>query len=479
MIDRIDRDRPAGLDTVTRTVILLEVCMRGTARALAVTTTAALALGLTACGTGGSADGRPVEQAVPEAGERTKKPEKPAGPVTLKYWTSSLPEAALTRAITAFERANPGIEVELRTFGEADYRERLPEALAGDEALDVVGLPIPTMTRSVANRLRPVDEWKDKVSGGWVDELDENAVKQTEKAAKGGTLYSVPMGSSGGAVMYYNVNLLSELGLSFPETAADLESVVMRVKKEIPGLQPVVFSGEPRKQEELLFTIAGQTHPTLSDDLLTGGKPWNGPEMVSALTAYGSLFDRGVLAKSALTLKGDRPAELFRSGKALFLVDGSGRSPMLSASYRETAKVSVKKVGAGPFPTILPGAEHAVRSTAEVGLAVPKSSKHVAEAATLIEFLTAGDGVAEWAGDLALVPAREDFRMESSVFATSEGKDGYAAIQELVRDGGSLNVPDEAFLERAEGDAILDVAHGRTTARKAADLLQKEWSRGQ
>ncbi|MGJ6965463.1 ABC transporter substrate-binding protein [Streptosporangium sp. G11] len=455
--------------------------MRGTARAFAVST-AALTLGLTACSAGGPADGRTVEQTVPKAGESTKKPEKtkkPAGPVTLKYWTSSPPEAALRRAITAFERANPGIEVELRTFAEADYRKRLPKALDGDEALDVVGLPIPAMTRTVANRLRPVDEWKDNVSGGWVEELDEGAVKQTKKAAKNGTLYSVPMGSSGGAVMYYNAALLSELGLSFPKRAADLESIVMRVKKEIPDLQPIVFSGEPRRQEELLFTIAGQTHPTLSDDLLAGDKPWNGPEMVSALTAYRSLFDRGVLAKSALTLKGDRPAELFRSGKALFLVDGSGQSSMLSESYRKTAEISVKKIGAGPFPTVLPNAKPAVRSTAEVGLAVPKSSKHVAEAATLVHFLTAGDGVSSWAGDLTLVPARGDFRMESSVFATTEGKDGYAAIQELIRNGGSLNVPDEAFLERAEGDAILDVAHGRTTAKKAADLLQKEWSRGQ
>ncbi|MGS2647499.1 extracellular solute-binding protein [Streptosporangium sp. LJ11] len=468
----------AGLNTVTRTVILLEVCMRGTARAFAMTT-AALALGLTACSAGGPVDGRPVAQSVPKAGEETGKPGKPAGPVTLKYWTFAPPAAALKRAITAFERANPGIEVELRTFDEADYRKRLPKALDGDEALDVVGVQVPTMTRAIADRLRPVDDWKDKVSGGWVEELDESAVEQTRKAAKNGELYSVPMGSSGGAVMYYNANLLFELGESFPETAADLESIVMRVKKEIPGLRPVVFSGEPRRQEELLFTIAGQTQPTLSDDLLAGDKPWNGPETVSALTAYRSLFDRGVLARSALTLEGDRPAELFRAGKALFLVDGSDRSPMLSASYRETTKASVKKVGAGPFPTILPGAEPAVRSTVEVGLAVPRSSKHVAEAATLIEFLTAGEGVSGWAGDLTMVPSREDFRMNSSAFATPEGKDGYAAIQDLIRDGGSLNVPDEVFLERAEGDVILDVAHGRTTAKKAADRLQKEWARGQ
>ncbi|MER5620745.1 extracellular solute-binding protein [Streptosporangium sp. NPDC002544] len=452
--------------------------MRGTARVFAMT--AALVLGLTACGAGGAAEGgKPAEQSVSKPTEKpTEKPaEKPAGPVTLKYWTFSPPEAGLKAALAAFEEANPGIKVDLRTFGEADYRKRLPKALDGGEALDVVGIHIPTMTGAVKNRLRPVADWKDEVSGDLLGELDPVAVKQTEQVTKDGTLYSVPMGSTAGAVMYYDAALLSELGESFPKTVADLESIVMRVRKEIPDLQPIVFSGEPRRQEELLFTIAGQTDPTLSDDLLAGGKSWKSAEMVSALTAYGAMFDRGMLARSTLALRGDGPAELFRSGKALFLVDGSGQSSMLATSYRRTGKFSVKKIGAGPFPTVLPGARPAVRSTAEVGLAVPRKSGHVAEAATLIEFLTVGDGVSSWAGDLTMAPAAADFKVESSVFATPEGKDGYAALQELIRGGGSLNVPDEVFLERAEGDVILDVAHGRITPEKAAARLQEEWSR--
>lgn len=469
--------RLAGLNTVTRTVILLEVCMRGTSRVFALT--AALALGLTACGVGGAAEGgKPVEQSVSKP---TEKPaEKPAGPVTLKYWTFSPPEAGLKAALAAFEEANPGIKVELRTFDEVGYHKRLSKALdddRADRALDVVGIHIPTMTGAVKDRLRPVADWKDKVGGDLLGELDPAVVKQTEQAAKDGRLYSVPMGSTAGAVMYYDAALLSELGESFPTTIADLESIVMRVRKEIPDLQPIVFSGEPRPQEELLFTIAGQTHPTLSDDLLAGRKSWKSAEMVSALTAYESMFDRGVLARSMLALRGDGPAELFRSGKALFLVDGSAQSSMLSTSYRKTGRVSVKRIGAGPFPTVLPNARPAARSTAEVGLAVPRNSRYVAEAATLIEFLTVGDGVSSWAGDLTMAPAAADFKVESSVFATQEGKDGYAALQELIRGGGSLNVPDEVFLERAEGDVILDVARGRLTPEKAADRLQEEWSR--
>ena len=121
--------------------------------------------------------------------------------------------------------------------------------------LDVVGVQVPTMTNAVRDRLLPVAEW-DNFSEDWREKLGETAVGQAEKAAEDGKLYSVPMGSSGGTVMYYNAALLSELGASFPETVADLESIVTKAK-ELQNLQPIVFSGEPRQQEDLLFTIAG------------------------------------------------------------------------------------------------------------------------------------------------------------------------------------------------------------------------------
>ena len=66
------------------------------------------------------------------------------------------------------------------------------------------------------------------------------------------------------------------------------------------------------------------------------------------------------------------PAKLFGSGKALFLVDDSGQSPLLSDSYRKDNKVSLTDVGAGAFPVLLPDGKPAVRSLAEEGLGTPR-----------------------------------------------------------------------------------------------------------
>ncbi|GAA2844540.1 sugar ABC transporter substrate-binding protein [Streptosporangium fragile] len=444
--------------------------MRGTARALAAAV-AALTLGLVAaCSGAGDGQGgdKPVGQARSPEGRKT---------VTLKYWTSFPAETTLEKALAAFEQKNPGIEVELDVFDEAEYRKRLPEALKDGEEIDVVGLPAPETADTVKDRLRPVSDWEKALPGGWRSRLDERVIGQATEATGDGTLYSVPMGSTGGVVMYVNAALLSELAEDLPERAADLESIVTRVKKELPDVRPIVFSGEPRRLEEILFTLSGQTDPSLAGDVLAGRKPWNSPALVSALTDYASLFARGVIDKSVLDLKGDGPVELFGQGRALFLVDDSAQARLLSADYRKTAGISLDDVGAGAFPVLRPGGKPVARGLA-AGLAVPTSSKHVEEAAKLVEFLAMGDGVRTWSADLTMVPALKDFQTDPAALTTDAAKDGYARIRELVGTGGPARHSTEAFLDEVEGGVIGDLVRGRTTPKNAADKLDKEWAGG-
>ncbi|NUR84367.1 MAG: extracellular solute-binding protein [Nonomuraea sp.] len=437
--------------------------MRGAAHIIAA---AGLALALTACGDSGGVGGRPAA---------SQAPQQSGGSVTLKYWTWFPPEATLKATITAFEQANPGIKVELREFEAADYQKQLPLALNGGEALDVVGVQISALTNTVKDQLRPVSEWEAGLGAGWRDRLDPTMVAQTEKIAKDGTLYSVPMGSIGSAIMYSNAAMLKELGADFPKTVDDLAAIAKKVR---PGVQPVVFSGEPYWQEEMLFTISGQTSPTLSDDVFAKRKPWNAPELVGALGDYRSLFERGVVDRSVLSLKGARPAELFGSGKALFLVDGSWQSTMLSAAYRKDNKLALTDVGAGPFPVVRQGGKPAARGLAEGGLAIPKSSTHADQAAKLIRFMTLGDGVKTWSKDLVLVPSLKGFQVDSSVLTTDAAASGYRAVQDVISAGGSARDSNQAFLNQVEGNAILDVLRGQATPQQAADRLQKEFSSG-
>jgi raffinose/stachyose/melibiose transport system substrate-binding protein len=441
--------------------------MRGPSRALGAAA-AVLALGFTAaCGDSGGVGGA----------EAAKQDKATAGEtVTLNYWTWFPPEATLKEAISAFEKANPNIKINLREFESADYQKQLPLALNGGQSLDLVGVQISAMTNTVREQLRPVADWQDELPAGWRSDLNTTMVTQTEKAAKDGKLYSVPLGSIGSSVMLSNAAMLKELGIPFPKTADELKAAVDKIKKEKPGVTPVVFTGEPWWQEEMLFTIAGQTSPSLSDDILAGRKKWNDPALVKALTDYKSLFDKGIISKSVLSLKGTRPAEQFTSGKAAFLVDGSWQSSMLSASYRKANKIGLTDVGAGAFPVVESGGSPAARGYAEGGLAIPKTSKHVAEAAKFVSFMAVGAGVDVWSKDLVLVPAKNGFKPDESVLTSQAARDGYAAVAAVVAGAGSARNSNQSFLNQVEGNAILDVLRGQSTPQAAADKMQKEWA---
>ncbi|MEV4515583.1 extracellular solute-binding protein [Dactylosporangium sp. NPDC049525] len=424
--------------------------------------------GPAACGdSGGVGGGKDAEQATDDG-----------QPVTLKYWTWFPPEATVREAIAGFEKDHPTIKIDLRIFEAADYQKQLPLALNGGEELDVVGVQVSAMTNSVREQLRPVSEWEKNLPAGWRDKLAAGPVRQTEKIATDGKLYSIPMGSLGSAVMLYNAAMLSQLGIAVPTTADELATAAAKVRAAKPDVTPVVFSGEPYWQEEMLFTVAGQTNPTLSDDVFASRKPWNSPEMVAALGQYKSLFDKGIVGTDVLSLKGNRPAELFTGGKAAFYVDGTWQSSLLSQASRKANKIDLADVGAAAFPVVAAGGKPAVRSYAEGGLAIPKTSKHAAQAAKFVEYMTMGKGVDIWGKDLVLVPTSKSYHADSSVLASQAARDGYAAVTVLINSAGSARDSNQGFLNQVEGNAILDVLRGQSTAQAAADKLQSEWTSG-
>ncbi|MEV6865527.1 extracellular solute-binding protein [Streptosporangium subroseum] len=437
---------------------------------LAAVAAAALTLTITAaCGDSGGVGGdKAADQKSAKAGET----------VTLNYWTWFPAEATLKTAIAGFEAENPNIKIQLRSFEAADYQKQLPLALNGAEKLDVVGVQIDAMTNSVREKLHPVADWESHLPAGWRDKLNKTMVDQAAAAAKDGKLYDIPMGSIGSAVMYTNNKILSELGLSTPKTVADLKTVVDKVKANKKGVTPVVFSGEGYWQEEMLFSFAGQTDPTLSVDLQSGKRAWNDPAVVKALTTYKSLFDQGLFDKSVLSLKGTRPNELFASGKAAIYFDGSWSSSMLSDSARKAGKIPLTDVGGGAIPVVDPAGKPAARAFAEGGLGIPLSSEHMAEAGKFIQYMTLGNGVTSWSKDLVLVPSLNGFQLDSSVLTTDAAKQGYADITAVVGAAGSGRNSNQAFLNQVEGNVILDVLRGQLDPQKAADRLNKEWTSG-
>lgn len=416
---------------------------------------------LVSCGSSGTVGGSESAEQVTD------------GEITLSYWTWFPPQATLETVIAAFEDENPNITVELRTFEAAEYQKQLPLALSGGEAIDVVGVQVSAMTAQVQDYVLPVDEW----AGDWLSKVNQPMRDQTAAKATDGVLYSVPMGSIGSPLMYYNAALLDELGLTVPGTATEWKAAVDAIAAAKPGVTPVVFSGEPWWQEEMFFGVAEQQSPGLSDDIFFGDGAWDQPAVIEGLKAYKSLFDDGIVSTDVLSLLGARPSEMFAAGEAAFYVDGSWQTSLLSPEYRESNGINVEDVGVAPLPLVDGGAP-SVRALAEGGLAIPASSTHQKAAATFIEFMTVGGGTEIWGKDLILVPSLEGYELPDGVLESAAAIDGFSVAAEVIAAPTSRRDGQQDFLNQIEGNAILDVLRGTMSAEDAAAKMQAEWTSG-
>jgi raffinose/stachyose/melibiose transport system substrate-binding protein len=340
---------------------------------------------------------------------------------------------------------------------------------------------IAAMTNTVDKNLRPVSQWESYLPADWQSKINSTMLTQTQDAASDSTLYELPMGSIGDPVMYSNQALLAKAGITAePTTGAELAADVKKIKAAEPGIEPVTFSGEGWFQEDILFALLNQINPHLSDEVYQGKVAWNSPQMIKALTEYQNMFSAGTLDTGVLSQVEADADDAFNSGKAAFLVEGSWDSSVLSASYRKANGINISDVGGGAFPAVMPGGSPAVRTYAEGGLAIPKDSKHVAQAAKFIQFMTLqGQGESTWAPDLVLVPSLNGYTVPSSVLTSPAARSGYAAIQKLIGDDVSgRGVYTTNFTSNVLDPSLANVARGHTTPKAEAAALQSAWVSG-
>jgi raffinose/stachyose/melibiose transport system substrate-binding protein len=153
---------------------------------------------------------------------------------------------------------------------------------------------------------------------------------------------------------------------------------------------------------------------------------------------------------------------------------------VLSSAYRKANGIDVADVGAGYFPVSVAGGAPAARTYAEGGLAIPKTSTHVAEAAKFIQFMTLSQqGVSTWAPDLVLVPSLTGYTLPSSVLTSSAAQSGYQTITQTIDAGGSgRGEYSTNFTSSVLDNSLLQVARGQVAPQAEAASLQAAWTSG-
>lgn len=297
------------------------------------------------------------------------------GKVHVRYLSSPDVGGFSKVIIERFEKANPGIKVDMiEGPSSGDARENMYSTafMAKDDSYDLAYVDVAWLPKFAAQ--------------GWLRPIDDLLTPQ--KAAVflpgdlagsryGGKLYRVPTQSDGG-MLYYRKDLLAAKGLPVPRTWEELARAALAL--QTPERAGFVFQG---KQYEGLVCAFLELVWGFGGDLLdsSGAVLVDEPRAVAALEALvDGIYGRGFIPRAVLTYQEEEARNVFQEGRAVFMRNWPyAWNLMQKEGSPVRGKVGIVPMVAGPGG----------RSAAALGgwgFAVSAFSRHPQEAFRVAEF---------------------------------------------------------------------------------------------
>ncbi len=350
--------------------------------ALAILVASVVAVG---CTPGGS-----VSQATaPPAPAVTGVPD--TGPITLTVWDQESGQVSKVwdQLNAEFEQKYPNVTIKRvnRDFGE--LKTLLALAMSGPHGPDVVeaNQGWPDMGHLVkAGLLLPLDNYAQAY--GWTSRVSPNVLRVSSWSPDGkefgtGSLYGyTTMGEIVG--VYYNKQILSELGLTVPTTFGEFEQDLDAAKQA--GQTPIQFANNdafPGIHE--FATIQDQIAPTsYLTDLIFGTQrdqlSFDTPENTQAATTLQDWTNKGYFTPGFGGAGYDDSVSNFANGEGLFMITGNWIVANLGADNTN--------FGFFPLPPADPGDPPVATGGAGFPLAIAAGSEQPDAAAAYIDWMT-------------------------------------------------------------------------------------------
>jgi len=240
--------------------------------------------------------------------------------------------------------------------------------------------------------------------------------------------------------LYIRKDLLSKAGMEPPKTWDDFVKVAKGLNS--PTVYGYLFGGSPSQLNQLdwlQLMIEGRGGKVLDDKgrAVFDSKP--GIDTFKFIKAC--VFDNKIVPNNAITLRYDDVTDLFASGRAGMILEGSHRySKITSALKSENVLI-----------TLIPGvdAENPSPSTISTwDLAIPKGSKSPEEAWEFIKFFTSNESQFLYSKISGEIPTRKS-AADDPYFKSSEGAMLGWWIKYL-NEKGTLAVNTDTFQELTE-----------------------------
>jgi len=430
--------------------------VRRARRAVAIVAVAALVAACSSSGVASPAGSGAGASSGPSSGASS------GAPVTLTIWQNlgqGNQALVVPTLIAAFEKLHPNVTINNVQQPRANYFALLSAAAISKSGPDLVNMWTGLFTMQYRSYLQNLKSL--------VPSSDLANVTGTEWSSVGfndpSSPYVLPLQVQF-YIGFYNKKIFAQAGISaVPTTWSELTSdcqkiVALGVTCIQMGTQNL--TGEFSPWYDMSYLMAGAYSPAQWEGLYNGTIPWTDPVVVSQLQKWHQLYVDGFMNKDALTAT--NAMNPFTTGKAAMIIKvNNDAGPFTDALGSDVG------VFAPPFSDT---PMHSVVEFAGNGFAITSYSKHQAEAAEFLQFMTtqqAGQIVAQG----GLIPAVK------GVSATNPlNKD----MLSLVNDQGFTVYPmlDNVMatdLVNAGGTILPSMLAGGTSVQSAASSLAQSW----
>ncbi|RYV51513.1 sugar ABC transporter substrate-binding protein [Pengzhenrongella frigida] len=380
--------------------------------------------------------------------------------VTLEFaqwWEPELPDGSLRGLMDEFEAANPGITVELLSGPYASTKEQVVAGSAAGTMSDVVGLDGAWVSDFA--KQGSLADLSTLMSDAGYDESQLASQIQID-----GSTYMIPVVNFV-YPMFTNSDLLTQAGVAAPPTnrtefAAAAEAISALDETTAGWVLPLSLEAPNGIQNDVMSWVWSSGGSMLKD----GQPDLTNDDVTSAVEYIKGLWDAGVVAPGALTMKEQDKVEEFTNGRVGMMIDSLAHINLI----RENNPDLNFGISALPAEDGFEG-ERGI-PYASWGIGVAENSEHQAEAWKLVDFLMSEKTNAElssvafaFPGNTTAVP---DFVEEDELFKTAFDiyQSGFPAneftglpvAEQLMR------LFDEQFQLMLEGDQSVDEMLAKT-----------------
>ncbi|MCC2248634.1 extracellular solute-binding protein [Virgibacillus sp. AGTR] len=315
--------------------------------------------------------------------DSSKADKDDADKTTIKLWNNvAAGRSYFPILIEKFEKEHPDIKVELNNLNVESSEAEYQAAISDRNLPDIFSTDAFTLNEFVdldlvheLNEVFPKDVQSQYTEGVF----DEG------NASLNGNVYLFPVYKGGTYYMFYNKQVLNDLGIDeVPKTWKELKEVGIEIYDQSNGSSyGLIFGGQSgwlvRAVTQLMAT---ELSPESGYDYANGDYKYDTEGYVETIKLMKDLLDSNALSPSTLETDSTVARELFTAGQAAFLIDGNWTGQLLHEN-------GFDDWGVVPLPTKNPNGQQygEFRLGSNDGLYVSKDTEHWDEVKLFLEFL--------------------------------------------------------------------------------------------